>query len=74
MYTVQNMKFSIKDISSKCDQIRRKLRIWFNFLKKSFMENFTFCAVVLDKKLSEKKIMYLKKFSNLNIFFSSNEK
>ena len=74
MYTVQYMKFSIKDISSKCDQIRRKLRIWFNFLKKSFMENFTFCAVVLDKKLSEKKIMYLKKFSNLNIFFSSNKK
>ena len=34
------MKFSIKDFSSKCDQIRRKLRIW-------SMENFIFCAVMV---------------------------
>ena len=27
-YTAQKMKFSIKDFFSKCDQIRRKLRIW----------------------------------------------
>ena len=39
------MKFSIKDFSSKCDQICRKLRIWSHFLNKSFMENFIFCAV-----------------------------
>ena len=26
--TAQKMKFSIKDFFSKCDQIRRKLRIW----------------------------------------------
>ena len=39
------MKFSIKDFFSKCDQIRRKLRIWSYLLKKSLMENF--CAVIL---------------------------
>ena len=39
------MKFSIKDFFSKCDQIRRKLRIWSHLLKKSSMENFIFCAV-----------------------------
>ena len=39
------MKFSVKDIFSKCDQIRRKLRIWPHLLKKSLMENFMFCAV-----------------------------
>ena len=39
------MKFSIKDFSSKCDQIRRKLRIWSHLLRKSLMENFIFCAV-----------------------------
>ena len=39
------MKFSSKDISSKCDQIRRKLRIWPRLLEKSLMENFIFCAV-----------------------------
>ena len=43
--TVQKMKLSIKDFFSKCDQIRRKVRIWSYLLKKSFMENFIFCAV-----------------------------
>ena len=43
--TAQKMKFSIKYFFSKCDQIRRKLRIWSHLLKKSQMENFIFCAV-----------------------------
>ena len=34
------IKFSIKDFFSKCDQIRKKLRIWLHLLKKSLMENF----------------------------------
>ena len=41
----QKMMFSIKDFFSKCDQIRRKLRIWSHILKKSLMENFIFCTV-----------------------------
>ena len=41
-YTSQKMKFSKKDFFSKCDQIRRKLQIWSNLLKKSLMENFLF--------------------------------
>ena len=40
------MKFSIKDFLSTCDLIHRKRRIWSNLLKKSFMENFNYCAVV----------------------------
>ena len=36
------MKFSIKDLFSTCDEIRRKLRIWSHLLKKSLMENFFF--------------------------------
>ena len=43
--TAQKMKFSIKDFFSKCDQIRRKLRIWSHSLKKRLMKNFIFCAV-----------------------------
>ena len=43
--TAQKMKFSIKNFFSKCDQIRRKLRIWSHLLKKSLMKNFAFCAV-----------------------------
>ena len=35
------MKFSIKDFSSKCDQIRSFLRIWSHLLKQSLMENFS---------------------------------
>ena len=41
-YTTQKMKFSIKDFSSKCDQIRRKLRISSHLLEKYLMENFIF--------------------------------
>ena len=43
--TTQKMKFSIKDFFSKCDQIRRKLRIWSHLLKKSLMKTSFFCAV-----------------------------
>ena len=43
--TAQKMKFSIKDLFSKCNQISRKLRIWSHLPKKSLMENFIFCAV-----------------------------
>ena len=40
--TAQKMKFSIKNFSSNCDQIRRRLRIWSHLLKKSLMEKFSF--------------------------------
>ena len=46
--TPQKMKFSIKDFFSKCNQIRRKLRIWSLLLKKSLMEDFIFCGVFLS--------------------------
>ena len=36
------MKFSIKNLFSKCDQIRSFLRIWSHLPKKSSMENFIF--------------------------------
>ena len=36
------MKFPIKDFFSKCDQIRKKLRIWSHLLKMSLMENAIF--------------------------------
>ena len=43
--TANKMKFSIKDFFIKCDQIRRKLRIWLHLLKKSLMKFFIFCAI-----------------------------
>ena len=42
IYTAQKMKFSIKDFFSKCDQIRRKLRIWSHLLKKPLMKKLHF--------------------------------
>ena len=44
-FTVQKMKFSIKDFLSKCNQICSFLRIWSCLLKRFLMENFIFCAV-----------------------------
>ena len=44
----KKMKFFIKDFFSKCDQIRSLMRIWSHLLKKSLMENFTFCAVLFN--------------------------
>ena len=40
-------KFSIRDFFCICDQIRSFLRIWSDLLKKSLMENFIFCAVLV---------------------------
>ena len=51
LLNAQKMKFSIKDFFSKCDQIRRKLQIWSHLLRKSFMENFIFCATAVVFKI-----------------------
>ena len=44
----QKMKFFINDFFSKCEQIRRNVRIWLHLLKKSLMENLIFCAVIVS--------------------------
>ena len=44
-HTAQKIKFFIKDLFSKCDQIRSFLWIRLHLLKKSLMENLIFCAV-----------------------------
>ena len=64
--TAQKMKFSIKDFFSKCDQIRRKLRIWSHLLKKYLMKNFIFCAMtVTDPNHYCKFLSNWKKYSLL---------
>ena len=45
IHTAQEMKFSITDFFSKCNQNRWTLPIWSHLLKKPVMENFIFCAV-----------------------------
>ena len=67
-YNAQKMKFSIKDFFSKCDQICRKLRIWSHLLKKFWMENFIFCAVLLMRLLSYSFIEHCIKDARIRVF------
>ena len=48
VYTTQKVKFSIKDLFGKCEQIRSFLRIWSHLLKISVMENFIFVQCIDD--------------------------
>ena len=45
-FTGQKMKFNITELHSSF------LRIWSHLLKKSVMENFIFCAVIIDENVS----------------------
>ena len=68
------MKFSIKDFFSKCDQIRRKLRIWSHLLKKSLMENLIFfeqwteseIVPFIQENTSQKKLIFWHIFYPVN--------
>ena len=66
-YTTQNIKLSMKDFFSKCDQICRKLRIWSHLLKKYLLENsiFLFSDLSLCCKGCYHQRSYLKSFSSL---------
>ena len=59
-YSAEKMKFSIKDFSSKCDQIRRTLEIWSHLLDKSLMENLIFCTVLYLSCLQKCALWYHK--------------
>ena len=50
------MKFSIQDFFNKCDQIRSFLWISSHLLKKSLIENFIFCAVLILTFICPKQI------------------
>ena len=48
--TTRNIKFSIKDFFSKCEQICNFRRIWSHLLKEYFTENFIFLCSVLREE------------------------
>ena len=48
--------FSIKNFSSKCDQIRSFLRIGSHLLEKSLMENFIFYAMGVANTLHSSRM------------------
>ena len=45
--TAQKLKLFIKELVINCDQIRRFLRTWPHLMKKSLMENFISCTVLV---------------------------
>ena len=63
------MKFSIKNVLNKCDQIRCFLRIWSHLVKKSLMENFIFCAVSEEERQNELSDRLCKIYIFQNAFF-----
>ena len=72
-YGFLEMKFSIKDLFSKCDQICRKVHIWSHLLKKSLMKNCIFCAVqkqlstCVEKSWSENCFQYSQEIISLQL-------
>ena len=62
------MKFSAKDFFSKCDQIRRKLRIWSNLLKKYFFGklHFLFSIVIMVSNIFGKAPILKKIFMRMS--------
>ena len=70
--TAKKENFSIKYLFIKCDQIRRKLRIWSHSLKKCLMENFIFSCIVWERKETKQvkspkhKFVYTKKDKERN--------
>ena len=71
-FTAREMKFSIKDFFSKCDQICSFLGIWSHLLKKSLMENFIFCAVFDQNTKFQRKTKFIENiaFSDDRFLFS----
>ena len=61
------------DFYSKCDQIRRKLRILSHLLKKFVMENFIFCAVFWLDMTSSLQMRVFTLSREVEYFFSVNQ-
>ena len=55
-HTAQEVRFSIKDFFTTCDQIRSFLRIWSYLLKKPLMENFHFLCSDNQLKVNDKLV------------------
>ena len=66
--TVQKMKFSVKDFSSKYDQSRSFPRICSQLLKKSLTENFIFCAVCTKPNNAGPACTHMYAFGLQNVF------
>ena len=77
-FTAQKM-FFIKEFFGKCDQICSFMRIWSHLLKRSLIENLTFCAVqhILIQHICREKIILrenTESFSSISSGFTEFQK
>ena len=62
----------MKGFFSTCDQIRSILRIWSHLMKKSLMENFIFCAVLIISEFGNKEEHHGRRLNFNDFFMASN--
>ena len=67
----QKMNFSVKNLFSKCDHIRIKLRIYSHLLNKSLTENFIFCVVNIIGFTTESCKFFFKPNCQSLVYFTS---
>ena len=67
----QKMNFSVKNLFSKCEHIRIKLRIYSHLLNKSLTENFIFCVVNIIGFTTESSKFFFKPNCQSFVYFTS---
>ena len=67
----QKMNFSVKNLFSKCDHIRIKLRIYSHLLNKSLTEKFIFCVLNIIGFTTEYCKFFFKPNCRSLIYFTS---
>ena len=65
------MNFSVKNLFSKCEHIRIKLRIYSHLLNKSLTENFIFCVVNIIGFTTESCKFFFKPNCQSLVYFTS---
>ena len=67
----QKMNFSVKNLFSKCEHIRIKLRIYSHLLSKSLTKNFIFCVVNIVGFTTESCKFFFKLDRKSLVYFTS---
>ena len=67
----QKMNFFVKNLFSKCEHIRIKLRIYSHLLNKSLTENFIFCVVNIIGFTTESCKFFFKPNCQSLVYFTS---
>ena len=70
-YNAQKMNFFVKNLFSKCEHIRIKLRIYSHLLNKSLTENFIFCVVNIIGFTTESCKFFFKPNCQSLVYFTS---